>query len=321
MSKHTLDDTALRVLAADIAAIPPRPHHAALLERANRIRSGCTFHLALNRGSWFRPGGVVSADGECIADQLDVWAQSELEACGGDIYDLVEKHTGRKLLVTRHNGRTLYFVAPYGPAPTDFLQLEVEELQEVLDRELINEEDPPEDMQELVEPVVPKKLPGQPLAAPRYRFRRLVDVRRSAASSRFSDGRPVGLPRLISEWQHSSAATRGHFCDHWIVALREHLDRYHNPATSVSLVSRHARELKPFQWNEELAGVDMSAQLHDFDRAAGYPSAWYFHLVCGAMTPPSVAYAVARDLECGFSYLPDTEATLIKGWVEAPYTV
>jgi hypothetical protein len=65
----------------------------------------------------------------------------------------------------------------------------------------------------------------------------------------------------------------------------------------------------------------MLNQLQAFDRAAGYPSAWYFHLVGGTFTPPKVAYAVARDLEAGFSYLPDTEAALVKSWATAPYSV
>jgi hypothetical protein len=105
------------------------------------------------------------------------------------------------------------------------------------------------------------------------------------------------------------------------VALREHLDRYRNPVLTASLVSRHARVLKPFHWNVELSGVEMGAQLQAFDRAAGYPSAWYFHLVAGTITPPKVAYAVVHDLEAGFSYLPETEAVLIKSWAEAPYSV
>ena len=63
MSIYTLDETTLRNLAEEIEAIPPRPHHSALLEIANHIRPGCTFRYALNRGGWYRPGGVIAADG------------------------------------------------------------------------------------------------------------------------------------------------------------------------------------------------------------------------------------------------------------------
>ena len=308
-------------MASEIEAIPPRPHHSALLEAANRICTGCDFHYALNRGGWYRPGSVIAADGTRVSDNIEAWAKAELKICGGDMQELIDRHAGNSLLATRHSGRTHYFVSPYGPAPADFLQLEVEELQEVLDRQLVNADAPPEDLQELVEPLTPGVLEAQPVAAPRYRFRRLLDMRQTVARTSSPDKRNAGLPRLLSEWAHSSAASRGHFSDHWIVALREHQDRYRNPVVSASLVSRHARDLKPFQWNIELSGVEMLAQLQAFDRAAGYPSAWYAHLVAGTITPPKVAYAVAKDLEAGFSYLPETEAALVKSWVAAPYAV
>jgi hypothetical protein len=321
MSIYTPDETTLRNLAVEIDATSPRPHHSALLEIANRICTGCNFRYALNRGGWYRSGGIVAPDGTRIAESLAVWAKAELAACGGDMHELIERYADSDLLVTRHSGRTHYFVAAYGPAPADFLQLEVEELQEVLDRELINADALPEDLQDLIEPMTPSELEAQAVAAPRYRFRRLLDMRQTVARASSAEARNAGFPRLLSEWAHSSAAARGHFSDHWIVALREHQDRYRNPVISASLVSRHARELKPFQWNSELTGVDMLKQLQAFDRAAGYNSAWYAHLVAGTITPPKVAYAVARDLDAGFSYLPETEAALIKKWVAAPYSV
>ncbi len=321
MSIYTPDESTLSNLASEIEAIPPRPHHSALVETANRICTGCDFRYVLNRGGWYRPGGVITTDGKRVADNLETWAKTELKSCGGDMHELLERHEDSGLQVSRFTGRTHYFVAAYGKSPAEFLQLEVEELQEVLDRKLIDIDHPPEDLQELLEPIAPVELGAQPLGAPHYRFRRLLDMRQSIAKVSLGEGQSAKLPRLLKEWTHSSAAGRGHFGNHWIAALREHQDRYRNPVTSLALVSRRARELKPFQWNIELAGLDLFAQLQAFDRAAGYPSAWYFHLVASTLTPPKIAYAVVRDLEGGFSYLPDTEAALVKGWVAAPYSV
>ncbi|MDZ4201423.1 MAG: hypothetical protein U1C96_04655 [Gallionella sp.] len=321
MGNNNVDTTAPGNIAAEIEAIPPRPHNNALIEIANRIRPGCTFASALNRGGWYRSGGIIQPDGTRVADHLEAWAKIELQACGNDWEVFLERNAERDLYVTRHTGRTHYFVANYGTAPGEFLQLEVEELQEVLDRKLFDPDSLPEDMQELAEPPVPLLLEAQAVGAPYYRFRRLIDAAETIAKIPRTETRPAGLPRLLFEWSHSSAAGRGHFSDHWIIALREHQDRYRNPVTAVSLVSRHARALKPFPWNIELSGVELSAQLQAFDRAAGYPAAWYFHLVAGTFTPPKVAYAVARDLDAGFSYLPDSEAQLVRSWVVAPYSV
>lgn len=313
------DDVTLGHLAAEIEKIPPRPHHSALLEIANQIRPGCAFRYASNRGGWYRSGGVMTADGTRIADSVESWVKAQ--DCADDIAELVERFADSGLLVTRYTGRTHYFVASYGAAPADFLQLEVEELQEVLDRKLIDADNPPDDLQELIEPVLPALLEGQPVGAPYYRFTRLIDVRKTVARAGMGDSRSAGFKRMLFEWSHSSAAARGHFSDHWIVALREHQDRYRNPVVSVSPVSRHARELKSFQWNIELSGVEMSAQLQAFDRAAGYPSAWYFHLVTSTITPPKIAYAIVRDLDERFSYLPDSEIALVRSWAASPYSV
>jgi hypothetical protein len=311
----------LSKLAADIAAIPPRPHHSGLLEIANNIRPGNTFEYALNRGGWYRPGGVIAADGRRIADSLEPWAKAELEDCSDDMGELIERYATKDLLVTRHSGQTHYLVGAYGSAPADFMQLEVEELQEVLDRKLIDPANPAEELMELIEPISPLILDAQTVKAPQYQFRRLIDMRQIVARLAIADGRANALSRMLAEWSHSSAATRGHFSDHWIVALREHLDRYRNPVLTASLISRHARALKPFHWNTELSGVEMGAQLQAFDRAAGYVSAWYFHLIAGTITSPKIGYAVVRDLEAGFSYLPETEVALIKSWLEVPYSV
>lgn len=316
-----MDDLTVRSLAAEIDKISPRPHHSALLDIANRIRPGCTFRYAVNRGGWYRQGGVILADGTRVADNLETWARAELDGCAGDMHEFIERHAGSDSLVTRHTGRTHYLVAAYGSAPTEFLQLEVEELQEVLDRRLLDADNPPDDLQELIEPIAPDVLEAQAVGAPRYQFRRLIDMRQMVAKATLANGRKDGLTRYLSDWSHSSAAARGHFNDHWIIALREHQDRYRNPVVSASLISCHARELKPFHWNTELSGVPMSAQLQSFDRAAGYTSAWYFHLVAGTFTPPKIAYAVMRDLDAGFSYLPDTESALLRQWVVAPYSV
>lgn len=320
MSIYTPDEAMLRTLSKEIEAIPPRPHHSALLEIANRLMPDRTFRQALDRGGWYRSGGIISADGTRVADNVEAWARSELER-HGDVPELIEYYADSELLVTRHTGRTHYFVAAYGPAPADFLQLEVEELQEVLDRKLINANTPPEDLQELIEPMSPVEVDAQAVGAPRYRFRRLIDMRLALPKVSLSENRNTTLPRFLAEWADSSAATRGHFSDHWLVALREHQDRYRNSVLSASLISRKARALKPFQWNTALSGVELSSQLQAFDRTAGYPSAWYFHLIATTLTPRVIAYAVAKDLDSGFSYLPEAEVTLIKNWVATPYSV
>lgn len=315
------DEPSLRRFLAEIATTPPRPHHAALLARANHLLPQCDFRFALTQGGWHRPGGVIRADGSRVSDDLFGWAEAELEACGGDIEALVERHLPAGLLATRLVGHDHYFVAAYGRDPAAFLQLEIEELQEVVDRPLIDPDRPPTDLMELTDPSVTVTHVAQPIGHPYYRYRRLSDMRQTVARQPVPAGGQSELARFLSDWSASSAAERGHFCDHWVVALREHQDRYRNIALQATPVSRHARKLRPFHWQPEVQGVELAAQLQAFDRVAGYPAAWYFHLVSGALTPPAVAHAIARDLEAEFRYLPDRDARLLARWLEAPYSV
>ncbi|MBI5936590.1 MAG: hypothetical protein HY850_01950 [Betaproteobacteria bacterium] len=316
-----LDAMQLQSLKTELEALPPRPHHAGILAVVQKYLPAYRFDYALNRGGWYRLGGVIGPDGARLAQDLEAWAETELLDCAGDMEVLLERHADAGLLATRLSGRGHYFVAAYGAEPSQFLQLEIEEVQEVLDRQLIDPDHAPSDLSELVDPISPLTLPAQPVGAPAYRFRRLTDMQQALARL------PAALPgqssmrRFLEEWVLGSVAKQGHFCDHWIVALREHQDRYRNTVLAATPTSRHARKLKSFPWDIELRGVRLAEQIQAFDRAASHTGAWYSHLVVGALTPRAIAFALGQDIEAGFSYLPDAEAGLLKRWLASPYAV
>lgn len=321
MNSCVPDEARVQRLIAAIEASTPRPHHAALLGDARALLPDCDFRFAFTRGGWYRAGGVLRADGARLADNLDDWVARELAASGDDLGEFLERHADDELLVTRHSGRTHYFVAPYGADAADFLQLEVEELQEILDRKLWNTDAPPADAQELSEPLRPASVPAQAVAAPRYRFRRLTDMRRVLARLPAPLGRQPTLARFMAEWMHSRASAGSHFSEHWVVATREHHDRYNNVVIHATPVSPRARQLKSFHWDVGLAGLDAAHQLQAFDRAAGHPGAWYFHLVAGGLAPRELADTLARDLDADYGYLGDAETELLVGWLREPYSV
>lgn len=320
MNNCVPDDSTLQRLIADIEASTPRPHHATLLAAAERLIPDCPWRFALTRGGWYRVGGVLDAKGTRLAENLESWVASEMAECGDDLGEFLDRHACT-LLVTRHSGKSHYFVARYGPAPADFLQLEVEETQELLDRHLWDENAPPADAMELSEPPSAASVAPQAVAAPRYLFRRLTDIRSVAARLHHPLGKPTGLTRFMAEWSASRSSAKAHFSDCWIVALREQHDRYNNVILSAAPVSLQTRQLKSFHWNAALKGLDAAEQLQAFDRAAGYPGAWYFHLVSGALVPRDIAYALIADIDAGFGYLAEADLMLLKGWLTEPYSV
>ena len=319
MNSCVPDQATVQRLIAEIEACTPRPHHATLLAVTTNLIPECPCRFALTRGGWYRSGGLIRADGERVAENLEDWLTAELADCGDDLGEFMDRHGEGELIATRHTGRTHYFVAPYGTAPAEFLQMEVEELQEVLDRRLWDAASPPTDIQELSDPLKPATVPAQTLGPSHYRFRRLTDLRQIVARQHSPIGALPPLVRFMQEWAGSRPGI--HFSDHWIVALREHHDRYNNVVLTATPVSRHARQLKTFHWNTELRGLDAAQQVQAFDRAAGYIGAWYFHLVAGGLTPRDMAFSAMHDIEAGFGYLGDAETALLNGWLREPYSL
>lgn len=316
-----LDAVQLQNLKTEIESLPPRPHHAGILATLKKYLPSCKFDYALDRGGWYRLGGVIAPDGRRVAQDLESWAESELQACGGDMEALLDRYADEGLMATRLSGRSHYFVATYGEEPGQFMQLELEEVQEVLDRLLIDPEHLPLDLPELVDPVSPLTMPAQAVSSPVYRFRRLTDMRQALARLPAAFPGQSSMRRFLDEWSVGSGSKQGHFCEHWIIALREHQDRYRNPVLAATPLSRRQRKLKTFPWDVELRGLALAEQIQAFDRAAGHIGAWYSHLVVGALTPRSIAFALGQDLDAGFNYLPDAEAELIKQWLASPYAV
>ena len=315
------DPASLQDFAADLDRMPPLPHHSAVLAAADTLTQGCRFRHALSRGGWYRPGGVIRANGERLSDDLEAWIEAELAACGGEFDALVARHADSGLLVTRLTGLTHYFVAPFGARPEEFAQLEVEELQEQVERHLVDPAQPPADLLELSDPLLPRTLAPHAVARPRYRFRRLTDMRQTLARQSAPPGRQSPLARFMDEWQASRAGTHAHFCEHWIITLRAHRDRYDTPQLNATPVSLHARQLKHFPWQASSRDTALAAELAAFDRAAGYPGAWYFHLVAGATAPRDLVWRLAADLKAGYRYLADSEIALLETWIDAPYAV
>lgn len=313
------DETRLRAFCTQLEQLRPLPHHGALLEEAGRLLPERRWTHVLSQGGWHRPGGLIAGDGSRLTADLEVWLTTELVNCGDDMAIFLERHADDDLLVTRHSGRLHYLVASYGPGPEQFVQLEVEELQETLERRLINLLEPPTDLEELLEPFSTETLEPHPVEQPRYRFRRLLDLATLIDRLNAPVGQQAPLLRFMSEWSVSGAAPGRHFSDHWIIACDEHQDRYRNPQWSAVPVSVQARKLRGFHWHPQAQGVMLGEELRAFDRVAGYLGAWYFHRVVGTLVPDDLPERLLADLEAGFGYLPDVYVPLLQGWKASPY--
>lgn len=321
MKYCTLEDTFLKQFSARIAVTVPRPYHTNLLETINNTLSSYHFQFVFTQEGWYRLGGVIRPDGSRVTKDLETWAKTELRAFEDNMDRFLECYAKDELLATRLLGKTHYFVVSYGMKPTDFLQLEVEELQEVTDRHLIDIKRFPVNFSELLEPIAPHTLPFQTVSRAYYRFRRLIDMRVIMAYLNKLDASTVPLQRFLEEWTTSYGGTPHCFCNHWIINLHEHLDNDEQLTLTVLPLSLSHRRLRYFHWDIHARGVHLANQLHAFDRAAGYSFAWYFHWVTGISIPPQILSSVQQDLEKNEQYLTEPHKKILEAWFKEPYRI
>ena len=276
------------------------------------------FHHAMSRGGWYRLGGIVDADGAKISGNLEKWVEDALDERDGDFARLNDDFIGKKLFATRLVGQTHYLVAAEDDSAAGFLQLEIEDLQEMRVHQLFTND--PGTLEELVDPRAGNVVPV-PVALPFYAFRRIQHVGAFLKRMLAQKPEPASIHRMIEDWSKSSASYTSAFSNHWVIATREHLDRYHQPVFRAQPIATLAGEAPDFEAAEGSNGLKLNDALTHFDRAAGYPMAWYFHMLTSKAVPHWVAQSVVEDSLSGFAYLPQRDAEVVRSWLHRPYSL
>ncbi len=300
--------------------VPVSAGAAGLSKELARLSPQLFFRDVLTRGGWYRLGGVVDAAGNPVADDLAQWAEFELAVRSDDIHALVEDFADSHLRATRLIGKTHYLVATTGSLATDFLQIEIEELQEVISHELFIG-DAPGSLEEIVDPPRGEagKNAAQPLGGPFYTLRRITDVAEFLKRMAAQKPEPQTVHRFFDAWRSCSAGFATQFSNHWVLAVREYLDRYRQPILQATPVAAINGLAPKFDGVYGARGLALYEALQRFDRQVGYPMAWFFHMLTTKTVPHAVANAVIDDVQAGFSYLPERDVKVIKDWLHRPY--
>lgn len=288
-----------------------------LVETVNRLMPDLEFRHVLSRGGWHRLGGVVDSDYERVAGNIAHWVDEE---SGGDVDELVARYVDAGYFATRLSGRTHFFTAARSDAPQDFVQIEVEELQETLDRPLVDQDWFPDSVEEFLEPIDYPRVEPEPIGAAYYQFRRITsfaDLLGSASYSRqISD-----LRRFFADWSASSAGDHATFCDHWVLSLREYRDREGLPQVTAKPVANFGGEPPALPRAEGRGGAELANAIHAYDRTLGYPFAWYFMMLGQKAGNFTLADAVLKDQMGAYDYLPVRDLKVLRDWEQRPYGV
>jgi hypothetical protein len=277
----------------------------------------------LTRGSeeWYRIGGVVDSEGNRLAKDISEWADRAYIECGQNFKTLLRYCRENGLVATRHQGITLYIAASLGERAEDFLQIEVDRLQEVRDRLLIGSENPPQDMEELIDPIDPIDVEQEPLGPVSYIYRRKTEV--AVFMDELAGHQAVKHPvqRFMDDWNRSNAGRQRPFCHEWTLKLHQARGRFGEKKMDVAVMPVRGVALPRMETHAGKKGTALQAALGHFDKQAGFPFAWFFYMAAKLYVPPILGDAVYKDLDSDFAYLPHRDATVLREWVADPYFV
>jgi hypothetical protein len=292
-----------------------------LLSKLQALNPDYPVRLAKTDDEWYRLGGIVDMDGNRIAGDLVEWTERTYIECGKDLQILIEYAREQNLIATRQIGTTLHFVIQTGSKAEQFVQIDIDKTHEMSDRLLVGEHNPPEDLEEFIDPLEPECVETFSIGASRYSYRRKTDV--SIFMDEINKYHVTEHPvqRFIDDWNRSSAQQKAVLSDDWIVRPFRHTGRFGEQIVNVELINTQQKNVPQLEDVSGKKGTSLHNLLTRFDRQAGYPFAWFFYMLKGKLVPPNCGVAVFKDISGDFSYLPERDIAIIKDWVNTPYSV
>lgn len=292
-----------------------------LLSKLQSLIPDYPLHLASIGDEWYRLGGVVDMDGNRVASDLIEWVERTYLECGQNLQILIDHALERKLIATRQTGKTLCFVVETGGRAEDFTLIEIDKTQEVSDRMLVDEGQPPEDLEEFIDPLQPFRIESFCFGHSRYTYRRKTDVAlfMEVVNERHPGQHPA--QRFMDDWNRSSAGQKAKMSDDWIIRPYRHTGRFGEQIVNVEIVNTHRANLPHLEDFAGKKGSALSNVLGRFDRQVGYPFAWFFYMLKGKLVSTHSAESVYRDISGDFAYLPERDAAVLRDWIANPYNV
>lgn len=291
-----------------------------LLYKIQSLIEGCPVYLAKTGDEWYRVGGVLDSSGGRIAHDLIEWVERTFLECGQNFQTLIDHALEHRLIATRQTGRTLYFVVETGKKAEDFILLEIDKTYEVADRLLINEEALPEDLEDIIDPLMPAAIESFYFGHSHYQYRRKTDIKLFMESLNQHHTGEHPVQRFMDDWNRSSAG-KYIFSRDWIIRPYQHTGRYGEQIINAELINIQHQSLPHLQDIAGKQGNTLNKLLTRFDRQAGYPFAWFFYMVKGKLVSPYNGEAVYQDITGDFAYLPKRDEAVLRDWIASPYNV
>lgn len=299
----------------------PAPEDDLLLAKLQALNPAYPIRLAKTGEEWYRLGGIVDRNGNRIAGNLIEWTERTYIECGKNLQTLIDHALEQQLIATQQTGVTLHFVVQTGSKAEQFVQIDIDKMHETSDRLLVGEHNPPEDLEEFIDPLEPECVETFGIGTPRYSYRRKTDVSIFMDEINKYHATEHPVQRFMDDWNRSSALQKAVLSDDWIVRPFRHTGRFGEQIINIELINSQQKNLPQLEDINGKKGTALHSPLTRFDRQAGYPFAWFFYMVKGKLVSPQSGIAVFKDISGDFSYLPERDVAVLKDWINTPYSV
>jgi hypothetical protein len=299
----------------------PDPNDETLIAKLQALNPDYPTHLARIGEEWYRLGGIVDMEGNRIATDLIEWTERTYIGCGKNLQTLIDHAREQKLIATRQTGNTLHIVIQTGSRAEQFIQIDIDKTHEVSDRLLVSEHNPPEDLEEFIDPLEPECIETFGIGTSRYSYRRKTDVAVFMEEINKYHITEHPVQRFMDDWNRSSAQQKAVLSNDWIVRPFRNTGRFGEQIINVEIINTQRKNVPQLDDISGKKGVSLHNLLTRFDRQAGYPFAWFFYMVKGKLVTPHCGAAVFKDISGDFSYLPERDVAVLKDWINTPYNV
>jgi hypothetical protein len=332
----------VKELAAICAKIKPCSGHKKLLSALSDHYPDFSFNLVSYQGIWHRDGRLLDSKGHLIANSYQDWLAKAITANGDNAYETWRQYKNEGYVTTEVERPTLYITAQYSSSPDAFYQIEVDMVREVWTRPLFSST-APANLSELksfgfseqvkIKAPTPRHYELYSLTNIRTFVRDMYEekcgrtrqVQRDATSYELSLGNAspyISRIRIFSDWHESSAGKNNHFCRHWALGLND-------SSASTDGESGFLLYDADVDGSMKLLMIDPAKfrsvsefmnRLQEFDSQAGYPFAWYFHMLKGYPINHRIGETVAKGVRCGMIRLPEHDERVLLRWDDCQYS-
>ncbi len=160
----------------------------------------------------------------------------------------------------------MYLAVQTGPCCENFTLIQIDKTREVFDRLLINDHAPPEDMEEIIDPLNPAGIENVPVGTSRYAYRRKTDIRlfMDAINKHHAFEHPV--QRFIDDWNRSSAEQKHLFTEDRLIRPSQYTGRFGEQIVNAELINTQNKRLPYLEDLTGKKGTTLNDLLNRFDR-------------------------------------------------------